>query len=262
MSNKNPEWRSRVTLMAPTVEKIPKKRGRPPMTEEDRAAGQLLSKSRRAVWQREMRAKIKAGLDLPTNSKKSPGPRRIPLEGRVFGDLTVMHYEDTIGPRGGRKSRWRLRCSCGVELVLRTDQLLAVYGRKHCGHARGQTYAPTEMMPTDRKKRGNQNPVGRVRKERAKTQRPARVWTAAEIEERELDAAERLERKMRNVENAERSRKGERMLPAPKKEMDAAGWIRLLRTMRRAGARWAELTMELESAAAFGVTRELVEVAA
>ena len=265
-NSKKAEWRSRVTLMAPPVVAEPKKRGRPPMSEEDRAAGKLLATTKRAVKQRELRAAVKAGKDVPMDKvRKSPGPRRLPLEGRVFGELTVMHYEDTIGPRGGRKSRWRLRCSCGVEVVLRTDQLLAKYGRKHCRHARGKVFPPTEVMPGDRKKRGGSgviNPVSRVRKERAKANRAPREWTAAELAERELDAAERVERKRLNAENAERSRRGERMLPAVRKEMDQAGWVRLLLTMRRAGARWADLEMELETASAFGVTREMVEVAA
>ena len=252
---KRAEWREGVTLGGGKV-------GRPRMTDEDRAAGKARSVK---LYQKKRAERKAAGLPLTTGrARKSPGPRRLPLDGRVFGELTVMHYHDTIGLPKARKSRWKLRCSCGVELVLRTDQLVAKYGRKHCGHARGQMFAPTESMPGDRPKRGGSgvlNPPGRVRRDRAKAHRPAPAWTPEELAERERDAAERLERKRLQAENAERARRGERMIRPEIKEMDGPGWVRLLRTMRQAGARWAELTMELDSASAFGVTREMVEVA-
>lgn len=251
------EWRERVKLGGGKV-------GRPRrLTDEERAAGHARSKM---LWREKVQArKAKAAEAGEAKVRKSPGPRRTLLDGRVFGELTVMRYEDTIGLPGGRKCRWRLRCSCGVEVVLRTDQLLAKYGRKSCGHARGQVFAPTDSMPGDRAKRGGTgllNAPGSVRKDRAKAHRAPREWTAAELAQREMETREKAARKKLQAENAERARRGERMLPPERKEMDAEGWVRLLRTMRQAGARWADLAMELESAQAFGVTREMVEVAA
>lgn len=261
---KRGEWRKHYTpepgVVRWTAEPAGKQGRRPlELTEEER-------KARKAEQNRAFRQKGKAvrqaALAAGTLTVKSPGPRRMALEGRVFGELTVVAYEDTVGPPGGRKARWKVRCACGVELVLRTDQMLAKYGRKHCGHAWGKTFSPTEPEPGDRPKRGGSgllNPPGRERKARAKAHRVAPELTPAEMAEMELQAAEKVKRREWQRENEARTRRGERQLPAERKEMDQAGWLRLLGTMRRSGARWSELEQELETAAAYGVTRAMVE---
>jgi len=264
-TTKRAEWRKMVRVSPGVVpledfNKPVKPPGRPRrLTDEERRER---TKAANRAWREKELLRRKETEAATGSVRKGPGPRRMPLDGRVFGELTVVEYADTIGEAGCRKARWRLRCSCGVVVVLRTDQLMAKYGRKHCGHARGRKFTPTEPQAGDRPKRGGrgllQTPGARRQWGRKEHTAP-RESSAAEVEEQALQAAEKIANRKLRQENEARARRGERWIPAPVKELDAAGWIRLLRTMRRAGARWSELSMEMESAAAFGVTREMVE---
>ncbi len=248
-----PEWRERVrlTAVAPAV----RRGGRKAIfTAEEKRA-------KRAVWNAEYNSKKKEELRA---AREASGvvvvaKRRTPLEGRVFGKLTVVEYVDTVGPKGQRKARWLLECGCGRAIVLRTDQFLIEHGRTHCGCvARAEREAvekPAKVKSAPR--RGPRLPG----QSRVKTENPPVEYTPAELAEQVLQTAEKYERARLRALNATRARQGLDYVKPEPKAMDAGGWIRLLGTMRRSGARWADLTMELESAAACGVTREDVEKA-
>jgi hypothetical protein len=50
--------------------------------------------------------------------------RRVDLTGERFGRLIVVEQaSDAVQPSGQRKRRWLTRCDCGVEVVVRADNL-------------------------------------------------------------------------------------------------------------------------------------------
>ena len=243
-------WRERVSL--PVAEApVARKRG---------GRTRLLTDEQRAEHRRQCNASYQKKLRAQKAAKMAalgivPVPkRRIDLTGRVFGKLTVRCWLETVGPPGRRKARWTVDCACGREISLRSDQMLAKFGRKHCGCDPRMNAVASVPRAGDAPKRGGEGRVpkiGRVKKE-------PRELSAAELAEEARQAAEKAERQRFRAENMARTRRGEPMLRTPVKEMDAGQWLRLLLSMRRAGARWSEMTQELESAAAFGVTREAV----